>query len=880
MTRKLLKLFIICIVCIPASAFALSLGQIQVRSALNQPLDAQIPILAAEEEELAGLRARLATPQVFAQRDVERLPLLSTLEFSVETTTAGRSFIQVSSRQPIREPLLNFLLQADWSNGRLVREYAVLLDLPTVVMRQLAPPAADSAGPVTETASTMPALANDASHKGSVTYGPVAYGETLWDIAQRLRPDASVSRERMMQALLEANPQAFYRPDVDSLSAGETLRVPSAQELDPERFSEAVSRQLAQQQAAAAAAGMAVAAASETEPLPQVRLVPPDAAERADSSLAAEETSAATTSVPALAPSLRIPVESDRPQLQVAGMDELRERLDVMADEDSQAQPADAEASAETAAATALRQNQDAQNPGFAEVEPLLSAPERTLADRTNPALDRGFQEALPQLSLPRQPEERLSEQTPNTGRMSQAPAFEASVPSGLEDEPLAPSSAESARTDIAALQPRMPSLGTAPVIEPVENLDTQSAAAQDSAGGLLQDPIKLTFIGFASLVVLGLPLFVRARRVKNHDDAELAFAAATPEPVTIRESTEVRERAVEQRTKTEHLAKTAPAEVQTESTPLEQADTLLAVGNYKEAKGIVRKALLQAPDDSALAAKLMDIHYAAGDADGFAKDAATLRPQFGAESDLLWEQVARMGRELCPESALFAKRSEFAAVEAQETSQKSNPEPTTGLDFDTGLPFELTKDEADPASQPPVSESLQQQNADPADALEWQLPDMEPPTVATSGLPDEEPAQRPQEDFEDQLKHLDFEFDEIANTGKTLASDPLSLDALQAEALSNATDQEQTEYVDKAQMEKEMGFDFSLDSADRASASAESVDEELASANYVETKLDLAMAYIDMGDSIGARSLLEEVLREGSDNQKERAEQYMAKLG
>jgi len=50
--------------------------------------------------------------------------------------------------------------------------------------------------------------------------------------------------------------------------------------------------------------------------------------------------------------------------------------------------------------------------------------------------------------------------------------------------------------------------------------------------------------------------------------------------------------------------------------------------------------------------------------------------------------------------------------------------------------------------------------------------------------------------------------------------------------------------------------------------------------ADYVETKLDLASAYLDMGDQVGARSLLEEVLQEGNVKQKERAVEFLKKLG
>ena len=46
-----------------------------------------------------------------------------------------------------------------------------------------------------------------------------------------------------------------------------------------------------------------------------------------------------------------------------------------------------------------------------------------------------------------------------------------------------------------------------------------------------------------------------------------------------------------------------------------------------------------------------------------------------------------------------------------------------------------------------------------------------------------------------------------------------------------------------------------------------------------VGTKLDLARAYVDMGDPSGARSILEEVLDEGDEAQKQQAQQLLDSL-
>ena len=54
----------------------------------------------------------------------------------------------------------------------------------------------------------------------------------------------------------------------------------------------------------------------------------------------------------------------------------------------------------------------------------------------------------------------------------------------------------------------------------------------------------------------------------------------------------------------------------------------------------------------------------------------------------------------------------------------------------------------------------------------------------------------------------------------------------------------------------------------------------DLEGVDEVATKLDLARAYLDMGDSEGARSILDEAMAEGNDEQKKEAQELLDKLG
>lgn len=216
--KKNLKRLLLAALLSPALAQGLSLGDAVVQSYLMEPLLAEVPVTASTPDELAELRLRLGAQREFDRFGITRLPLHGELRFELQQRD-GAWLIQIRSRSPVREPYLSFPLEAVWRGGQLLREYTVLLD-PRVVPR---PAAGGSSG-----AGRAAAAGPTAPAAGS--YGPVRPGETLWPIAQRLKP-AGVSTEQMMMALLRANPAAFVGNNVNRLQAGAQLRVPDLAEI-------------------------------------------------------------------------------------------------------------------------------------------------------------------------------------------------------------------------------------------------------------------------------------------------------------------------------------------------------------------------------------------------------------------------------------------------------------------------------------------------------------------------------------------------------------------------------------------------------------------------------------------------------------------------
>jgi len=258
MVRKLAFAVSLALGTLSVPAHALGLGDLSSKSTLNQNFQGDISLLSVEPEELDAVRVKLADAEAFSRAGVERPFYLSLLRFEPTLTAKGRPVIRVTSEFPIREPFMNFLIEVNWPNGRLLREYTVLLDPPTTTMRRPSPVAAPTkaapapavpkattaAAPAPSAAAPLPQPSTAAS-AGASEYGPVKSNETAWSIAKKLRP-RGVSMEQMMMALLDANPQAFLEGNVNLLRSGQILRVPSV--ADIQQLSRQDARQAYRQQ--------------------------------------------------------------------------------------------------------------------------------------------------------------------------------------------------------------------------------------------------------------------------------------------------------------------------------------------------------------------------------------------------------------------------------------------------------------------------------------------------------------------------------------------------------------------------------------------------------------------------------------------------------
>ena len=225
------------------ASLALGLGDIQVQSALGQPLTAQIEVVGASSDDLAGLRAMIADDETFHRHGMERPSILSTIVMTVGKDSRQRPVLLLRSDETFVEPMVTFLVGLQSPSGALIREYTIMLDPPGLARPNTTDVSAvDSASSVNAASSVaavpQPSHINTVRERAATSpdtkavHGTylVARGDTLDRIVRIAGARSGSDRSRMMVAIFRANPEAFGS-NVNVLHSGATLHMPSAAEL-------------------------------------------------------------------------------------------------------------------------------------------------------------------------------------------------------------------------------------------------------------------------------------------------------------------------------------------------------------------------------------------------------------------------------------------------------------------------------------------------------------------------------------------------------------------------------------------------------------------------------------------------------------------------
>ncbi|WP_330995863.1 FimV/HubP family polar landmark protein, partial [Comamonas testosteroni] len=252
---------------LPATdAWALALGRITVQSALGEPLRAEVEIPQLSAAEADSLQAAIASPAAFRAQGMEFTGTANSVRVQVQKRSNGSAVLKLSSFQPVNDPFVDLVIDANWASGKLQRNYTLLLDppatrrpAPTPTTAAQATTAAPQATPAVVPAPARPAVAtrpasspvntagrdlrNDrdqdetatkpqrkrqagtAAPAGSSDEVRVRTGDTAGRIAAANKP-AGVSLDQMLVAMLRSNPQAFVNGNINRMRSGAVIQLP------------------------------------------------------------------------------------------------------------------------------------------------------------------------------------------------------------------------------------------------------------------------------------------------------------------------------------------------------------------------------------------------------------------------------------------------------------------------------------------------------------------------------------------------------------------------------------------------------------------------------------------------------------------------------
>lgn len=882
------------------AAYAVGLGAVTLKSALNQPLVAEIELLDAKSLSPGEVVPVLASAEDFNRAGVDRPYFLADLKFTPVLRPDGKSVIQVSSSKPVREPYLNFLVEVIWPSGRLLREYTLLLDPPlyspetTAAVAPQLPVAAPVARPAVAPKATSapsgspaPSASVPTSSQGG-EYKTTA-NDTLWEIAERNRQGGTV--HQTMLAIQDLNAGAFIDGNINRMKSGQVLRLPTAEQIASRSQSEAienVSQQNASWRQGATGArqldatqrNAAGAAPTRSEAGDSLRLVAPDTGKSttgSDDGTSSDE-------------------QGLRDQLATA-----QESLDSSRRENADLQDRLGDLQGQLDKLQRLMQLKDDQ---LAKLQAQLANGVEVADDAT---AEIGVDE--PSASIPGNGEASFGQSEPAAGEANQTSSG-AVTPAAPATEPTAASAAQSGGEKKPAPAPT-----AAPVVTP-EPSEPDSFIKE-----LMGNTMLLAVAGGSALLLLLIGLMTLSRRnaIKEAELQESFLAESLPDNLYVAEvDRPAAEPAREQVVRNDPVAPraTEPA-ADTSSDPLAEADIYIAYGRFNQAAELLQNALNDEPQRGDLRLKLMEVYAELGNRDGFGREEAELREIGGSSAgiDQLKRKYPAMAAAGLAATAASSASDDFDSFSLDDLALDEPAPSEAGQNVDNA--FDLSLDDLDldgpettaampagsslgldelsfddlpsepvAASQPAsgFSFELDEQAASSEVSLEDELTDF------SLDLEDEKPVAQGDNGFRldaapaasaNSLEASDFEFDlppekSQSNVGLVDEFD-LSLGEDSVELTNTFSNQSRAVETEQADVLRDLHTAVPASNATRVE-----MDEDfdfLSDTDETTTKLDLARAYIDMGDAEGARDILDEVMSEGSNVQQQEAREMLAKL-
>lgn len=819
-----------------SNAYALGFGKIHVKSALGQPLDAEVELTEAQA---ANLKAGMASAQVYQDKGLDYNPTVKSVRSSLRRGANGRMVLHLSSDRPINDPFLDVVLQANDGSSNVIRDFSILLDPPVkakapvtivapvtsgkanasqanrIVLPQQDGAMQDTAGETAEKRTTTRAK----KRTGQVRSGSVRVhsGETAGRIAMAYRP-AHVSLDQMLLALLKANSHAFINGNVNHLKAGVVLKMPTAQQA---------------RETSAAEARTIIVAQSEDFRAYRHQLAKSSMVQAAPSSQ--QSSGKVQTQVldsktsPAVAPDQLTISNSGTAGKKQAKEERIAKALEKK-DKTNRAEELNKNLadlkniSAEVAAASSQKGTGKATKTDGSPL--VITAPIAAQPKETTPApavVVPKPVELAPAVSAPKEAETQTIAASAPVELASEAQvaasqaASQAELPASAAEELASEASAPAQPASVAKKEP------VKPAPEPV----AESSFIDD----LLANPMMLG--GGALVVALGALLVWRKKRQKadagdddfldssfSHGDS--FFHASGGKSVDTSETgtggSELNQSSM--------LYSPSQLDAEADVDPVSEADVYLAYGRDIQAEEILNDAMVKYPERVSIYIKLLEIYEKRRDIKSYAQTAAHVK-RLTQASGSDWEAIRAKGSDLDPANPLYAPASNAGnakPVEAPSVQQQVQaPRASTSAGSASG-----------------------------ALAMEDSYAQLSPPTLSPMTVP-----VTVQTETKAEVMPIDLSLD---------------LSELNVPDASNGSQS-------MPSVASSSSFDMSGLSLDLDGGAAPA-EQSAADGNALVTKLSLAREFLSFGDKDGARAMAQEVAKDATGDLQAQAQALIQSIG
>lgn len=878
-----------------SDASALALGRVTVQSALGEPLNAEIDIPEINADEVASLHAVVASPDAFKSAGLEYNPALADIKITLEKRANGSYFLRLKSARAVNDPFIDLLLDSSWSSGRVVRDYTMLFDPPSMrpnqqpLTAQLSPGAqrpaapAPAASPQTPTARSTAASRTAARAPASAPSGEgkqvaVQAGDTAGKIAAGNKPP-TVSLDQMLVAMLRANPDAFIGGNVNRLRAGAVLEMPSEE---------------------------------------QAALVPPDDAKQTLVAQSrdfnefrrrlAEDVPTAKVAAPERQSSGKVTAQVEEKKPSAAAPDKL-----TLSKAAAQGKSAAEDKIAKERAAkdTATRVTELSKNIDELNKLGKGASPAAATASASKPGIP------VP-LGTPASAAAAPAPVATPAATPASAPAAVAAVASAPV---IAAASAPAESAASAAAPVASNAVAAASAVAPKASATVTAAAPAKPAAKpaapppepsfldeLMDNPLVLAGAGLIVALCAGFG-FYRVQQRKKTAQVDSSFLESRLQPDSFFGASGG------QRIDTNESGATGSSMVYSPSQldaagdvdPVAEADVYLAYGRDLQAEEILKEALRTQPQRVAIHVKLLEIYAKRRDAKAFelvATEAYGLTQGEGPE----WERICELGQELDASNSLYrpggqpgagatvpaATANDAAGKFGRTIQTQAVPAPAPAADVDLDLDFSLGDDEA--AGAAPAAP--QKAAAAPESYQRTQAVEAAPPMPALdldfggAAAPAAKPAQLDAPALV--LNENSLNLDATLPTGSLSAAPapapaPAPASAAKAPAPAAAADAGMIEFDLGA-----LSLELDQPKAAQPAVSANGPDTEApttagsplstagfedSSSDPLATKFALAQEFNAIGDPDGARSLAQEVIAEASGELKTKAQKFLAEI-